>query len=383
MTQRNYRIETEVIHAGEPEKVNGAVVLPIFQTSTYQYGGESRYQDVRYIRLNNTPNHLALHGKLASLEKAESALVTSSGMAAITTALLTILKPGDHLLAQDCLYGGTHDLLTHEFLDFGIKVSFIDGQDPASWAEHICTETKAIMVESISNPLMKVPELDEVVSFSRKNGLVSLIDNTFATPVNLRPIELGFDVVLHSCTKYLNGHSDMVAGAIIGKESLLSEMNLRLLHLGGTLDPHACFLLHRGLKTLVLRVRYQNESAKQIAGFLNQHPKIKQVNYPGISNQKRGSLRHFGGYGGMISFTIDGGMESTSRFLSALELAVEAPSLGGPETLITRPSTTSHSGLSPEDRAALGISDGLIRMSVGLEGTPDLIEDLENALKTV
>ena len=215
------KIDTRLVHAGEPERrVDGAVVMPIFQTAMYEYGGESEYHDVRYIRLNNTPNHLAIHRKLASLENAEAALVTSSGMAAITTSLLSVLSVGDHLLAQNTLYGGTHSFITKDLKSFGIEFDLIDGDDPGSWKEKLRPGTRAIYVESMTNPLLQVADLDAVVAFARENRLVSLIDNTFPSPINFRPPERGFDLSLHSCTKYMNGHTDIVAGAVIGRTDL-------------------------------------------------------------------------------------------------------------------------------------------------------------------
>ncbi len=377
-------IETKAIHAGEPRpRIAGAVVMPVFQSATYQYAGEKSYDDVRYIRLNNTPNHLALAEKLAALENAEDAVVTASGMAAISTSLLTFLRQGDHLLAQDCLYGGTHDFVTRDIKEFGISYDFIDGSEPESWKRNLKPTTKVIYVETISNPLMQVPDLEAVVSFAKSHGLVSMIDNTFASPVNFRPLEMGFDLSLHSATKYLNGHSDIVAGAVIGKSNLIEKVTHKLNHLGGSLDPHAAFLLHRGIKTLALRVKQHNESAVQIAHFLEKHPAVAKVNYPGLEshpNHER-AKRLFDGFGGMMSFELHDGVEGAESFMRAARLPAVAPSLGGVETLVTRPSLTSHSGLSPEDRRRLGISDGLIRLSVGIEATQDLIEDFEQALE--
>jgi cystathionine beta-lyase/cystathionine gamma-synthase len=378
-------IETKVIHAGEPRpRIAGAVVMPVFQSATYQYAGEKSYDEVRYIRLNNTPNHLALAEKLAALENTEDALVTASGMAAISTSLLTFLGKGDHFLAQDCLYGGTHDFVTRDIEKFGISYDFIDGNDPESWKGKLKPNTRAIYVETISNPLMQVPDLESVVSFAKSHGLVSMIDNTFASPVNFRPSELGFDLSLHSATKYLNGHSDIVAGAVIGKSILIEKVTHKLNHLGGSLDPHAAFLLHRGIKTLALRVKHHNESALQIARFLEKQPAIAKVNYPGLEshpNHER-AQRLFDGFGGMMSFELHDGVEGAESFMRAALLPAVAPSLGGVETLVTRPSTTSHSGLSAEDRRRLGISDGLIRLSVGIEATQDLMEDFRQALET-
>jgi len=377
-------LDTKLIHAGEPEQlIGGAVTMPIFQSSTFEYTGQKSYHELRYIRLNNTPNHLALHAKLAALENAEAALVAGSGMAAISAALLTVLSGGGHLLAQDCLYGGTHDLLTQEFPSMGIEVDFIDGDDPASWRELLRDNTKAIYAEAISNPLVRVSDLRAVTDFAAANGLISMVDSTFASPVNFRPVEIGFDLSLHSATKYLNGHTDIVAGAVIGRAELVHDITHKLNHFGGALDPHACFLLHRGLKTLAVRVRHQNESALRIARFLEQHPRVAQVNYPGLESHPNHlrACELFDGFGGVLSFELEGGPEAADRFISHATIPISAPSLGGVETLITRPVTTSHSGMTPQDRARAGIADGLIRLSVGLESSDDLIEDFENALR--
>lgn len=379
----SHRIDTTLIHAGEPRPlIEGAVNVPIFQSSTYAYSGQKSYDALRYIRLNNTPNHKALHDKLAALEGAEAALVFGSGMAAIATALLALLKPGDHILAQSCLYGGTYDLLTTDLAPLGISFDPIDGNDPASWAAKCKPTTRLLLVETITNPLMQVADLEALAAFARDNHLISLIDNTFASPVNFRPLQWGFDISMHSCTKYLNGHSDIVAGAVMGRAALVAKILRKLNHLGGSLDPHACYLLHRGLKTLAVRVRHQNAGALAIARFLQAHPAVATVNYPGLEDHPGHGLarRFFDGFGGMLSFEIKGDAAAADRFMQKLELAIIAPSLGGAETLITRPATTSHSGLSPAQRQALGISERLIRLSVGLEDAQDLIADIDRAL---
>lgn len=376
-------IETKLIHSGEPEpRIDGAVSMPIFQSAMFEYAGETSYHDLKYIRLNNTPNHRAIHEKLAALENAEAALVTASGMAAISTTLLAVLSSGDHLLAQNCLYGGTHDLLTKDFAGFGLSYDFIDARDPASWKTLLRPNTKAIYVETMTNPLLEVADLKAVVTFAREHDLVSIIDNTFASPINFRPAEHGFDISIHSGTKYLNGHSDIVAGACIGRADIIQKIKKKLDHLGGSMDPHAVFLLHRGMKTLALRVRYQNESALRIAHFLETHPAVEQVNYPGLESHPghRHAVELFEGFSGMLSFELKSDIEATETFIHKTTLPIIAPSLGGVETLITRPAITSHAGMSPEDRQRLGITDKLIRVSVGIEATEDLIEDFEQAL---
>jgi len=384
MTKVFKSLETKLIHAGEPDpRIEGAVSMPIFQSVNYEYTGESDYHRLKYIRLSNTPNHVALHQKLAASENAEDALVTASGMAAISTTLLTVLSAGDHLLVQDCIYGGTHDFITKDFSGFGIEFEFIDLDDPKSWKVKLRPNTKAIYVETMTNPLLQVGDLQAVVKFAREHRIVSLIDNTFASPVNFRPSEWGFDVSLHSCTKYLNGHSDIAAGAVIGRSGLIDRIKHRLDHLGGSLDPHAAFLLHRGMKTLAVRVKYQNESTLKIARFLESHRAVARVNYPGLESHPRHQRARelFEGFGGVLSFELKGGVPAAERFMRHTSLPILAPSLGGVETLITRPATTSHSGMSPVDRQRLGITDSLIRLSVGIEATEEMIEDFDQALK--
>jgi cystathionine beta-lyase/cystathionine gamma-synthase len=384
MTRVFKRLETNLIHAGEPHpRIAGAVEMPIFQSAMFEYAGETSYHDLGYIRLNNTPNHKALHDKLAVLEGAEAALVTASGMAAISTTLLTVLSAGDHILAQGVLYGGTHDLLTRDFAKFGLTFDFIDADDASSWQSKLRPNTKAIYVEAMTNPLLNVADLRSVVTFARKNGLLSIIDNTFATPVNFQPVRAGFDLCLHSATKYLNGHADIVGGAIAGRAELVEKIRHKLNHLGGCMDPHAAFLLNRGLKTLALRVRYQNQSTLRIAQFLRSHPAVARVNYAGLEDHPRHARARelFAGFGGVLSFELRGTADDADAFMRRTTIPVIAPSLGGTQTLLTRPASTSHAGMSRDERLRIGIADGLIRMSVGIEDTDEIIEDLGNALK--
>lgn len=377
-------IATAAVHAGEPHpRISGAVTMPIFQSSTFLYEGETDYHATRYVRLSNTPNHEVLHRKLAALEKAEAALVTSSGMAAISTTLLTVLQSGDHLLAMECPYGGTHGFITNELPRFGISHSFIDGSDPEDWRSKLEPNTRAMYVESIANPLMQVPDLVGVVKFARAHNLVSMVDNTFTSPVNFRPAEIGFDLSLHSCTKYLNGHNDLAAGAVIGRADQIERIRLRLNHLGGMLDPHACYLLQRGIKTVALRVRQQNESALLIARFLEQHPSVDRVNYPGLESHPahRRACDLFDGFGGMLSFELTGGLDAAERLLQRVTIPIVAVSLGGVESLIIRPAATAYANVEPAERLRLGVRDGLIRLSVGIEDTSELIGDLRQALE--
>lgn len=376
------RIDTDLVHAGEAiPRYAGAVSMPVFQSSTFEYAGETEYDDIRYIRLNNTPNHRVLHAKLAALEGGEDALVAASGMAAISAALLAVLSKGDHIIALDCLYGGTRAFIADDLSQFGISHTFVDGEDPAAWSKALTPATKAIYAETITNPLVQVPDLEGLAAFARQNGLIAMIDNTFATPVNFRPLEHGYHLALHSGSKYLNGHTDIVCGAAVGSAALIQRVRHRLNHLGGTLDPHACFLLHRGLKTLALRVRQQNHNAEQIATFLAGHGAVARVNYPGLPGSHHArAARLLDGFGGMVSFELAGGGEAAAQFLERLTIPIKAPSLGGVETLISMPAQTSHLGVPAAERRRMGISDGLIRLSVGIESSADLIEDLQQAL---
>lgn len=387
MDTKNLRFETKLIHGGEPSPlIERAVTMPIFQSSTYEIGeghaGEINYNDIKYVRLNNTPNHLALHQKIAQIEMAEAALVSSSGMASISSSLLGLIGPGEHLIAQDNLYGGTFHFLKEFFPKMGREVTFFPADQTSDLSKHLKPNTKAIYVESISNPLLKIPDLKEAVIFAKAHGLLSMIDNTFPSPVNFNPIPFGFDVALHSATKYLNGHSDVVAGAMVSSEKLIKKMMPLFNHLGGCLDPHACFLLHRGIKTLGARVRFQNESALKVATALEKCSKVSKVIYPGLASHPDHlrAKEWFRGFGGMLSFEFDGDAVQADAALRSLKIPFLAPSLGGVESLYVRPATASHSGISKADREKLGIKDTLVRVSIGLEDPQDLIEDFVRVL---
>jgi len=381
-SEKKMRLETQVLHSGSLDpSPGGAVVSPIFQSANFLMADESTYDAVRYIRLSNTPNHHVLNDRMAALESAESAMVCASGMAAISSVFLSLLKPGDHVLVQKTVYGGTQSLLDHDLAKWGIEQTAIDPCEPESWSASLRPETRLIYVESISNPLVEVGDLAAAVAFAREHGLTSVIDNTFASPVNFRPAELGFDLIMHSATKYLNGHSDIVAGVLAGRAELVDQAKAYQLHLGASLDPHACFLLERGLKTLALRVGRQNENALELAQFLAGHPKVRQVRYPGLPDDPGHAMarKFFCGFGGMLSFyAADAAV--AERFLDRVELPFHAASLGGVESLVVRPARSSHLGLTEEQRQELGITDDLVRVSVGVESIDDLIEDFDRAL---
>jgi cystathionine beta-lyase/cystathionine gamma-synthase len=379
-------MDTLAVHGGEPRPgPEGSVVYPIYQGTVYSPEPGTSYHDLPYIRLNSTPSQRYLHDKLAALEGAEAAVATASGMAAVTTTLLSILRAGDHLLASDCLYGGSHDFLTHHAEDLGWRYSFVDAGRPETWSAARTPQTRAFLVETITNPLMRVGLLREIADFGRREDLLTVIDNTFATPVNFRPLSAGFDLSVHSATKYLGGHSDLVAGAVMGSAELVGRVRRTLNYLGGSLDPHAGFLLARGIKTLALRVRAANDNALALAGFLAGHPEVAAVNYPGLaSHPDHGHAAELlSGFGGMLSLRLRGGEAAARTLLDAVRLPYVAPSLGGVESLITRPVATSHAGMALEDRERLGITADLIRVSCGIEGTQDLIADFDQALAKV
>ncbi len=380
-------LDTTAVHAGDPvPRICGATVPPIFQATVFEHRGEpGDYHSIVYPRLNNLPNHNAVGGKVAALEGAERAIPTASGMAAISTVLLSVLADGGHLLIQDQLYGGTHMFVTAHLERYGITYDWIRPDNFDDWHTLVRPETKAIYVEAMTNPLTRVIDLDRVTRFAREHGLKSLIDATFVSPVLYRPLEAGFDVVMHSATKYLNGHSDLVAGVIAGSESALQPISKLLNELGGMLDPHACFLLHRGLKTLPLRMRQHCANAQALAEALEANPRVQAVHYPGLESHPDHEIakRCFDGMSGMLAFELTGGTEAARNFIDRVEIPASGPSLGGVETLVTRPATTSHAGLTPAERAAAGVTDGLVRVSVGIEGVEDLIEDFERAIGAV
>jgi cystathionine beta-lyase/cystathionine gamma-synthase len=374
-------IDTQLVHSGE-RIVDGAVCVPVFQSATFVSRRGDSYHNARYARLSNTPNHHVLHAKLAAVEGGEAALVTASGMAAITTSLLTFLRTGDHVLVQDCLYGGTHGFVTQELPELGIAYDFIDADDERSWQRLLRPTTRAVYVESMTNPLLGVADLPAVVRFARAHGLVTMIDNTFASPVNFRPLDIGFDLSIHSATKYLNGHDDIAAGCVIGRAEHVERIRQRLSHLGGSLDAHACFLLNRGLMTLALRVRQQNATTLRLARFLEGHPAVERVIYPGLEShpQHARARELFQGCGGVLALEVRGDEAEAVAVLERLRIALVAPSLGGVHTLVMRPARVSHAGLTAEERARLGIGDRLIRVAVGIESADEVCADFAQAL---
>jgi cystathionine gamma-synthase/cystathionine gamma-lyase/cystathionine beta-lyase len=378
------RIETLAVHSGArrpgPE---GSVVFPIYQSTVFTYDEAAGYHDIKYLRLSSTPSQHYLHDKLAALEGSEAALATSSGMAAVTGCLMSQVKAGDHIIAGDTLYGGTHTFLKDHAPLHGVTTTFVDPAKPETWKAALRPTTRVFLVESITNPLMRVARHKEVVQFAREHRLVTIIDNTFATPVNFRPIGFGYDLAFHSATKYLNGHSDLVAGCVVGSKEMVEKVRHTINHYGGILDPHAGFLLARGIKTLALRVRQQGTNAMALARSLAANPKVAAVNYPGLETHPdhRHAREIFAGFGGMLSFRLKGGLAAVERFIPALTIPYHAPSLGGVETLVVRPAVTSHAGIPKAERETLGITEDLVRVSSGIEATEDLVEDFRQAIE--
>jgi cystathionine beta-lyase len=376
---QSWQPETLCVHAGKHlDEQMGGVNSPIFTSTAYAYPNPTG-QNV-YPRYYNVPNQRAVARKVAALEKGEDGVVFSSGMAAISTLLFAHLKPGDHAVFQADLYGGTYYLVTAELTRFGVGISFARTLEEFSAA--LRPNTRVLYVESPSNPLLRCVDLAAVAKLARERGVLSAIDNTFASPINQTPLALGIDAVVHSATKYLNGHSDVDAGVVVASREVIRKVTECALSLGGVLDAHACYQLERGLKTLALRVRQQNDNAGRLARFLQSHPAVSRVMYPGLPDHPDHAVaaRQMRGFGGMLSFELRQ-PDRVDRMLGRFELATPALSLGGVETLVTVPSRTSHRTLSPEERQRAGISDGLVRVSVGIEDINDLTHDFDQALR--
>lgn len=377
------RRPTIPVHGGAPHARPGdPVVTPISQSVSYvQEPGTSAAP--RYTRYGNVPNIELVERRLAMLEGAEAAVVLSSGMGATACAMLALLRPGDHLLSSSWIYGGSHKLFTQELTGMGIDVTLVDPLAPRSWRREMRQTTRAIFVESPVNPTCRVLDLSFLANLAKDSGVALVVDSTFASPVNFRPLEHGADVVIHSTTKYLNGHHDILGGAVMGTASYVDEVRGKMMVWGQAADPFAVWLLERGLKTLDVRVRRQNENALALATWCESRPEFARVHYPGLASSPDHEIadRLLDGYGGMMAVELAAGGDGTARFLDNLRLVTHAPSLGGVDTLVSEPRYTSHAHMTPEERAAIGIPDGFLRFSVGIEDVGDLIADFEQALK--
>ena len=368
---------TECVHSGSiPDRVYHGLNSPIFTSSAFGYLETGQNVYPRYF---NIPNQQAVVAKLCALEGTESGLLFGSGMAAISTALLAMVGEGGHVVMPRDLYGGTHQLVTKEFPRFGLEYTFAD---PEHLEAALRPTTRLIYVETPSNPLLRVTDLAAVAGLARSRGIVSAIDNTFASPINQNPAALGIDLVIHSGTKYLGGHDDLCCGAVLGSRELTDRVRASAVSFGGSLNATDCYLLERSLKTLALRVERQNQNALALARHLAGHPAVERVHYPGLETHPGHEIarRQMRGFGGMLSFELERRRGDPRRFLARLSLIVPALSLGGVETIVCAPATTSHVKLSPAERADMGISDGLLRLSVGVEDEKDLVADLDAAL---
>ena len=379
------KFETLAIHAGhEPDPAYGAVMPPIYQTSTFAFLGFDQPGEFDYTRSGN-PTRKALEQCLAALEGGTDAFVFSTGMAA-TATMLQHFSAGDHLIVHDDLYGGTYRLLTSVVAEKGIAIDFVNLRDIDAVAAAVRPESKAIWIETPTNPLMNLVDLREIAEFARPRGIITICDNTFLSPYFQRPLEFGIDVVMHSTTKYINGHSDVVGGALITSNPELAERIGFLQNATGSAQaPFECFLVLRGVKTLAVRMEYHNTNALKIAQWLESHPKIAKVLHPGLESHPQHELAksQASGFGGTFSFRIKGHQEEARRFLEALGLFVLAESLGGVESLIEQPFTMTHISMPEDVRRSIGITEDLIRVSVGIEHVDDLIADLDRALAQI
>jgi cystathionine beta-lyase/cystathionine gamma-synthase len=377
---------TLAVHAGaEPEPITGAIMTPVFFTSTYVQPAPAEAKGYEYSRTGN-PTRTALQNALAALENGKHALCFASGMAAID-AVLRLLSSGDHVVAGDDLYGGTYRILTKVYQRFGITFTFVNTSDPALVKKAIRKETKLVWVETPSNPLLRITDIAAVSKVAREAGVLTCVDNTFATPYLQRPLALGADLVVHSVTKYLGGHSDVVGGAIVlDSDDLQKRLAFLQNAVGGVPGPMDCFLVHRGLKTLHLRMEAHVRGAARIAGFLAEHKKIAKVHFPGLPSHPGHAVAKQQmprGFGGMVSFELEGSVEDGKKLCTRTKLFALAESLGGVESLIEHPPTMTHGSIEPAVRHAAGLADGLIRLSVGVEDPDDLVRDLEQALAGV
>ena len=390
---KNKKFATQAIHGGhKKDPVSGALTTPIFQTSTFVF--DSAEQGGRrfaleedgfiYSRLGN-PTNMQLEEKIALLEKGEACLSTASGMGAITSALWTALKAGDHIVASKTLYGCTYALLNHGISRYGVEVTFVDAANLDEVRAAMKENTKVVYLETPANPDLKLVDIEAVAKIGHEvGGCMVIVDNTFCTPYIQRPLELGADVVVHSATKYLNGHGDVIAGFVVGKKEFIDQVRLFGVKdmTGAVLSPFDAYLIMRGMKTLQIRMDRHTKNAMEVAKFLESHENVELVNYPGLESFQQYELaqKQMDMPGGMIAFEVKGGLEAGKKLLNSLELCTLAVSLGDCETLIQHPASMTHSPYTPEERAEAGISEGLIRISVGLEDAEDIIADLKQGL---
>lgn len=381
---------TLCVHGGEQLDAQGGVHSPLYNHSTFGFSStkdlldvvEGRVHGNLYTRYGLNPTIRATERKLALLEGAEAALAFGSGIAAESAVFLALCRSGDHIVCVGDVYGGTYELLEHNLPNFGIKTTFLPGEEAGHLADVVTNQTRLVFFETPSNPKMEVLDIASIAGIAKSLGVLTVVDNTFASPINQSPLQLGADLSVHSATKYLGGHSDLTGGALMGSKALLDVIAPWRKSLGQIMAPDVAFLLARSLRTLAIRVQQHNQTALAVAEFLSTHPKVKQVNYPGLPSfpGHEIAVRQMRGFGGMVSFVLDGDATATAQAIDRLRLFTIAPSLGGVESLVTQPMTTTHHDLTPAERQQRGIVDGMIRLSCGLEDSQDLIADLQQAL---
>ena len=390
MKRHTQRTNTKAVRGGtDLEKKHGPAATPIFQTSTFEVAdNEEQLQvtptDQFYTRYGNPTNTVA-EKRVAELEGVDAALTFASGMGAITSTILALLKAGDHIVAQRDIYGGVTKFLSQWLPKLGIETTFVDTTDYAQHAQAIRPSTKLLYLESPTNPTLRIVDLKAAADVAKQRGLISMIDGTFGTPINQHPAEYGIDLIMHSGTKYLSGHTDLICGVVAGCADLIDKIHATRNILGNCMDPHASWMLARGLKTLAVRVARQNENALQVAEFLQQHAKVQQVHYPFLKSHPQNGIarEQMTGGGGIVTFEVKGTGEDARRATESMRLFTLAPSLGGVESLVSIPVLTSHAMIEPGQRAEMGVSEQMIRLSVGIEDVNDLIADLERALEAV
>ena len=390
MKSKSRQFSTIAVHGGEERQFPiGAVALPVYQTSTFVFEStakEKRFQEgdpnlYLYTRYGN-PTTKAAEDKIAQLQGAEAGLVFCSGMAAISATNLTLCSAGDKIIATRSVYGGTHHLFTSILPKLGIQVDFVDSETLEPFAKAVDKKTKVFYIETPTNPNLKVVDIRKVVALAKKHNLTTVIDNTFATPYNQKPIKMGIDIAIESGTKYLSGHSDLIAGTVVGRRSFIKKASYFRKILGGSCDPLGAYLLVRGMKTLAVRVEKQNQNGMAVASFLAKHPKVKRAFYPGLSSHPQHTLAktQMRGFGGMVTFEVGGGLAAATKVVDNFKLILNASSLGSVESLASLPVLTSHYGFSKEELQKADVTSGMIRLSCGIEETPDLISDLKQAL---
>ncbi len=393
MNTKNLNFETKLVHAGHKKDEFGSAVTPIYQTSTFAFknanhganlfaGKEKGYI---YTRIGN-PTIEALEINLSELENGFGGIATSSGMSAVTTVYMAFLEKGSHMISTNAVYGPSRGVMESHFSKFGVEYSYIDTSNLELIKKSIQKNTKLIYIETPANPTMLLSDIEEICKIAKKNNIIVVVDNTFCSPYLQRPLDLGADVVLHSLTKFINGHADIVGGVLIAKEpEIYNKLRKTMVYMGCNMDPHQAFLVSRGVKTLALRIEKSQESAMKVAKFLENHSRIEWIKYPGLDSfsQKKLADKQMFGYGSMISFGLIGGLNEGKILMDNVKLATLAVSLGGVETLIQHPASMTHAGISKNDRLKAEITDSLVRFSVGIENVEDIIEDLKQALEII